>query len=355
MWDLQLQTIRQHPMLIFAGGGSRSRQSRLRRFCRWQIEHHGSWYRPDLAAWRDQLLQVEGLTPATVRAYLSTVRSAYDQLLRSNQVRQWLYTHLAADMAPERKWVLVAEFTTQLKNAIDPANAPVKVVTIQDEEDTAHVWLTPSQVAALVQAPGLNTWKGLRDTALIALLLCTGIRAAEAAALEVGDLRATLGGALALKVRSGKGFKQRLVPYGAQEWGLALVEAWLDRVGLTQGPVFVGLRKGNNFYLDATGYPRWLSVRSIEVALASYAIPVNGQLRTVSPHDLRRTYARQLYLVGTDLVAIQQNLGHDRQETTLDYIGILDAEQRTPGDAYGTTWLQPLWEQLAQQESASQL
>ncbi len=355
MWDLQLQTIRQHPLLIFAGGGSRSRQSRLRRFCRWQIEHHGSWYRPDLAAWRDQLLQVEGLTPATVRAYLSTVRSAYDQLLRSNQVRQWLYTHLAADMAPERKWVLVAEFTTQLKNAIDPANAPVKVVTIQDEEDTAHVWLTPSQVAALVQAPGLNTWKGLRDTALIALLLCTGIRAAEAAALEVGDLRATLGGALALKVRSGKGFKQRLVPYGAQEWGLALVEAWLDRVGLTQGPVFVGLRKGNNFYLDATGYPRWLSVRSIEVALASYAIPVNGQLRTVSPHDLRRTYARQLYLVGTDLVAIQQNLGHDRQETTLDYIGILDAEQRTPGDAYGTTWLQPLWEQLAQQESASQL
>ena len=49
----------------------------------------------------------------------------------------------------------------------------------------------------------------------------------------------------------------------------------------------------------------------------------------------------------------QQNLGHDRQKTTLDYIGSLD-ELHTPGDTYGTAWLQPLWEQLAQMEAARQ-
>ena len=47
----------------------------------------------------------------------------------------------------------------------------------------------------------------------------------EVALSELPDLRAALGGSLALKVRAGKGFKQRLVPYGPQEWGLALVEA----------------------------------------------------------------------------------------------------------------------------------
>ncbi len=55
----------------------------------------------------------------------------------------------------------------------------------------------------------------------------------------------------------------------------------------------------------------------------------------------------QLYLIVTDLTVIQQNLDHGNQQTTLDYIGILDGDHRTPDDAYGTIWLQPLWEKLA--------
>ena len=130
-------------------------------------------------------------------------------MLRSNQLRQWFYDNLAPDLPPERKLALLTEFIARLKNAIDPDNAPVTTITIQDEADSGRLWLTPSPVAALVQAPGLDTLKGLRDTALIALLLCTGIRAAEAVALDRTDLRAQLGGALALKIRSGKGDKQR--------------------------------------------------------------------------------------------------------------------------------------------------
>ena len=78
--------------------------------------------------------------------------------------------------------------------------------------------------------------------------------------------------------------------------------------------------------------------------LIPYQIFVQGQAVSVRPHDLRRTYAHRLYGAGTDLVAIQQNLGHDHQDTTLSYIGKLDAEQRAPDDAYGTVWLQPMWE-----------
>jgi hypothetical protein len=188
--------------------------------------------------------------------------------------------------------------------------------------------------------------KELRDTALIALLLCTGIRAAEVVALDIADLRAQLGGALALKVRAGKGNKQRLVPYGAHDWGLVLTEAWLEAAALTDGPVFVGLRRGGHFYL-ADGQHQRLAVNAVGTILREYPIPVEGQLVSVKPHDLRRTYAQRLYLVGTDLMAIQQNMGHDNQDTTLNYIGQLDAEQRVPTDAYGTTWLQPLWDTLA--------
>jgi site-specific recombinase XerD len=347
MWDKRIQQIDEHPIQRYAGGGSKSRRSRLQRFCDWQRSSSYFWYQPALAQWRDHLLQHEQLQATTVRAYLSTIRSAYRQLLRSNEVRQWLYDRMPSELSPERQLALMTEFETRLKNDIDANNAPVTIIEVQDESDTDHLWLTPTQVAALVLTPGVDTLKGLRDTALIALLLCTGVRAAELLALNVDDLQVLFGSTLALRVQSGKGSKQRLIPYGAQDWGLTLTQQWLDRAGILFGPVFVAMRKGDNFYLTKEGHHFRLSERSLEYTLRDYPISIDGELRTVTPHDLRRTYARQLYLTGTDLTAIQQNMGHEGQDITLGYIGTLDAQQREPDDAYGTTWLKPLWEILS--------
>lgn len=346
-WDIQLQTVDAHPIQIYAGGGSKVRRSRLNRFCEWQLTTGNSWYLPNLVAWRDQLIDIEGLKAKTAGDYLSTVRSAYRHFLRSNDARQWLYDLMPSDLSPERQLALMTEFETRLKNALDPNNAPITIIEIQDESDTDHLWLTPSQVATLVLTPGVDTLKGLRDTAMIALMLCTGVRAAELLALDVDDLQVMFGSTLALRVKSGKGSKQRLIPYGAQDWGLTLTQQWLDRAGISSGAVFVGMRKGDNFYLTKEGKHVRLSERSLEYTLENYPISIDGELRTVTPHDLRRTYARQLYLTGTDLTAIQQNMGHAGQDITLGYIGTLDVQQREPDDAYGTTWLKSLWEVLS--------
>ena len=346
-WDIQLQTVEAHPIQIYAGGGSKVRRSRLNRFCEWQLTTGNSWYLPNLAAWRDQLIDIEGLKAKTAGDYLSTVRSAYRHFLRSNDGRQWLYDLMPPDLSPERHLALMTEFETRLKNALDPNNAPITIIEIQDESDTDHLWLTPPQVATLVLTPGVDTLKGLRDTAMMALMLCTGVRAAELLALDVDDLQVMFGSTLALRIKSGKGSKQRLIPYGAQDWGLTLTQQWLDRAGISAGAVFVGMRKGDNFYLTEEGKHVRLSERSLEYTLESYPISIDGELRTVTPHDLRRTYARQLYLTGTDLTAIQQNMGHAGQDITLGYIGTLDVQQREPDDAYGTTWLKSLWEVLS--------
>ena len=346
-WDIQLQTVEAHPIQIYAGGGSKVRRSRLNRFCEWQLTTGNSWYLPNLAAWRDQLIDIEGLKAKTAGDYLSTVRSAYRHFLRSNDGRQWLYDLMPPDLSPERQLALMTEFETRLKNALDPNNAPITIIEIQDESDTDHLWLTPPQVATLVLTPGVDTLKGLRDTAMMALMLCTGVRAAELLALDVDDLQVMFGSTLALRIKSGKGSKQRLIPYGAQDWGLTLTQQWLDRAGISAGAVFVGMRKGDNFYLTEEGKHVRLSERSLEYTLESYPISIDGELRTVTPHDLRRTYARQLYLTGTDLTAIQQNMGHAGQDITLGYIGTLDVQQREPDDAYGTTWLKSLWEVLS--------
>ena len=250
--------------------------------------------------------------------------------MRDNGIRDLLFqiAGTQTDNPVERK-AIVDEILTRLENAINPDNSPVKVIKSQDTPDAAHLRLTRKQAETLLESPGVDTVLGLRNTAILALMLCTGIREGELSALEVKDLRQELGGELALHVREGKGAKERLIPYGELDWCLVVVDKWLEAAGITSGPVFRGIYKGGK-----TFRPGRLSLRAIEYITTAYPIAINGEMAIVRPHDLRRTYARRLYEAGTDPIAIQQNLGHSDLKTTLGYIGTLNADRRRPPAVY---------------------
>jgi len=180
--------------------------SRLRRFCDWVQRTGHTWHDdPDLARYRDYLLDAgrvrgdgDSLAPSTVKAHVSTVRARYDELMTDNRVRDALEVAVRRALqqegdpyGPVDVEALVNRKLARLRNATAPSKSEVKVTTGQDIADSKHVRLTPDQAAALLRAPGIDTLRGLRDTALFALMLATGIRAAEAAALEVRDLRNT--------------------------------------------------------------------------------------------------------------------------------------------------------------------
>ncbi len=120
-----------------------------------------------------------------------------------------------------------------------------------------------------------------------------------------------------------QGDTQRLNPYGELDWCLVLIDAWLERASIKEGAVFRGLYKSG-----AILRPERLTVLSVQRVLAAYPLVLVGQLVTVKPHDCRRTYARLQYEAGTELVAIQQSLGHASLQSTLGYIGRLDADKR---------------------------
>ena len=301
------------------------RRSRLSHFQRWQQAQGNPWHKPDLVGYRDDML-ANGKARATVTAYLSTVRARYRELLTNNEIRQSLFDQAAQQIgldSPSDRKAWVDEVLTRLENAIDPDKSKVKQVVRQDVPDSEHLRLTGEQASSLLASPGVDTLDVLRDTAVIALLLCTGIREAELCNLEVRDLRQTLGDELALHVREGKGCKDRLIPYGALDWSLTIVDKWLTAAGIESGPVFRGFYKGNQKLR-----PGRLSVRAVEYILSAYPIAVKGELRTIPPHDCRRTYARRLHDAGVTPIAIQQNLGHADLRTTLGYIGALDAKDR---------------------------
>jgi len=321
--------------LLLPANADKDTRSRMGAFVAWLIENRRAWHEPDLAAYRDHL-KSKGYHAATVSAHLSSLRAAYQRLLRNNDLRAAWFDSAGAELCtihaddtPANRKAFVDERYLRLQNAIDPKNSPVNMVKSQDKADSAQVRLTRTQAEALLRAPGVTPLSALRDTALIALLLCTGIREAEACALEVIDLRQRLGGELALHVRKGKGSKERLVPYGDLAWVLVVLDKWLEAAGISQGRVF------RSFWRGGQSLRGPLSVRAVENIVSQYpAVTEYGKPLTVHPHDLRRTYARRLYEEGLDLVSISQNLGHASTRTTLLYIGELGADKRRAPGVY---------------------
>jgi integrase/recombinase XerD len=246
--------------------------------------------------------------------------------------------HLPAGASVADILAMSNEALQRLQNAIDPKSAPVKIEKKRDHTDAEHLRLTADQASALLAAPGVGTVKGLRDTAIIAVMLCTGIREQELCNLDVADLRQKVNGELALRVHEGKRATTRLVPYGALDWCLVIVDRWLAVAGIDAGAVFCRVLRGGAVQSGN------LTTRAIQQIIGGYTVKgqhtggypvtVDGELRYVRPHDLRRTYARRLYEAGVSVEAIQQNLGHISRQTTLNYIGDLGFDQRKPPAVY---------------------
>ena len=145
----------------------------------------------------------------------------------------------------------------------------------------------------------------LRDSAILELLYATGMRVAELCSLNVADVD---GHKDTVKV-TGKGNKQRVVPYGAP--ARDALDQWL---GSGRGH-FATEASGDALFLGVRGGridPR--QVRRI-VETAAENTGVGG----ITPHSLRHTAATHLLEGGADLRAVQEFLGHSSLQATQIY------------------------------------
>jgi site-specific recombinase XerD len=222
-------------------------------------------------------------------------------------------------------------FLDRIENSLAENKGKVsKVVKKQDQVDSRNVWLTPEQVHQYLGQIDRSTLIGIRDSALISLALCTGLRRDELCSLRVKDLYETQNDKPVVLVRQGKGYKQRAVPYGGMLWCRSVVEDWLEtRTNLgEENYVFTGISPQNNSVVE-----RELPITTITVKRRVSFYKVKG-CRTIRPHDLRRTYARNLYLSGMDIERIRLNMGHSDAQTTRGYIGDLEIGDREPENIY---------------------
>jgi integrase/recombinase XerD len=179
--------------------------------------------------------------------------------------------------------------------------------------------LSEDDVLRLLAAPGRDTPRGVRDTAMLCLMYASGLRVTELCELKTSELDRQRGVVSPL----GKGQKRRLVPVG--EVALGAVDAYLATVRAhvrnaeTSPYLFVSPR-GKHF----TRQGFWKIVKR-------YAV-VAGITMALSPHKLRHSFATHLLRGGADLRAVQAMLGHADLGTTEIYTRIAQDHVRAAYD-----------------------
>ncbi len=166
--------------------------------------------------------------------------------------------------------------------------------------------LSEAQVEALLQAPDAQTPLGLRDRAMLELMYASGLRVSELVTLKTVHLGLADG---ALRV-TGKGSKERIVPFGEQ------AEDWLRRyLAQARGAILKG-QASDALFVTGRGGPM---TRQMFWALVKRHARSAGIEAPLSPHTLRHAFATHLLNHGADLRAVQMLLGHADISTTTIY------------------------------------
>lgn len=173
---------------------------------------------------------------------------------------------------------------------------------------------TNAQVQNILQAARAHSSSPARDSAIILLLLDTGLRAGELCSLRVRDISI----ADRRAVVTGKGNKRRAVFWGAQT-ARALVEYDKQVSERQQAEPFFFSERGT----DAGATLTVSGLRQIVLRLCR-AAGIEGA--RCSPHTLRHTFAVSMLQGGANAFTLQTAMGHTSLATTNGYVQIASAD-----------------------------
>ncbi len=263
-------------------------------------------------------LKARGMSDNTQKAYESDLNdllqflSDTKQTITLDSLRDWMWRMSEAGATKStlaRKTSSAKAFTEYLfergELTEDPGlrlRAPKLERTlpkVASEKSLAEVFSRLSQLASE------NDPSALRDLCAFELLYATGMRVSELASLDVSDIDFSR---RLLRV-TGKGNKQRMLPYG--EAAARALDSYI-RDGRTK------------FELDSSPAALLLTSRGKRVGVRQLYSLVAKQLSQTAtgaagPHTLRHSAATHLLDHGADLRAVQEILGHASLATTQIY------------------------------------
>ncbi|MBS1259370.1 MAG: Tyrosine recombinase XerC [Candidatus Scalindua arabica] len=216
-----------------------------------------------------------------------------------------------------RKLASIRSFFKYLIQVGELVSNPFEALRTPKQEKKLPHFLSISDVDVLLKTPDCSNSAGLRDLAMLETLYSTGIRVSELVSLNEEDID-FFGGMI--KVKKGKGKKERLVPIGIHATK-AINEYINSRSKRNEDDKKkagkISKTSGNN-PLFLNKYGNRLTARSVARTLDKY-LKMSGINLLTSPHTFRHSFATHLLDKGADLRSVQELLGHSNLSTTQVY------------------------------------
>jgi integrase/recombinase XerD len=225
----------------------------------------------DLAHYVESLYSA-GLSARSIARHMTTLRNFYSFLTREGAIP----SDPSEFLTPPRQW------------------------------STLPKYLNRDEIDRLLTAPDQRKLTGLRDRAMLELLYATGLRVTELCRLELSNVERDSG---VLRV-TGKGNKQRLVPFG--ESAGEAVAHYLNQAR----PALLKGRASRFLFVTARGGA--MTRQGFWKLLGGHGKKA-GIFRDLTPHVMRHSFATHLVEGGADLRSVQIMLGHADISTTQVY------------------------------------
>jgi len=170
-------------------------------------------------------------------------------------------------------------------------------------------YLERDEVEALLKGLDQTSWFGQRDHALFQVLYNTGGRVSEVACIQFKDIDLHRQNVIHFY---GKGRKERIVPLWPQT--IKALEKWQVRIKATpESPVFP-----NRYGVAISRFGVAQRLKSAIKRAIKTCPSLKG--RKITPHTFRHTTAMHMLQSGVKLTVISLWLGHEKIETTHDYM-----------------------------------
>ena len=258
-----------------------------------------SFYRQNLGNFRRYLVQIDKL------ALISEIlRSDIDNYVEYEQKRGMKNTTINLRLRAVRAFF---GYLTEMKYI---AVNPMKKYPLLKIRDANIETFSMKQIRQLLNAPNRRTFTGLRDYTLMLLLLETGLRLSEVAAVHIDDVKLAEG---QIFVRHTKGHLHRYVPIQTKM-----------RQQLRRYMKIRGTCETESLFVTIDGEP--LARRSIQRIITGYGKQAKLTGVRCSPHTFRHTFAKLSIMNGAGVFELQKILGHSSMEMVRTYVNLYSSE-----------------------------
>ena len=198
-----------------------------------------------------------------------------------------------------------------LNNFVD--NNPFLLVSSPKKEKKMPKFINYSGIEEIFNIPNIKTKEGQRERVILEILYGSGIRVSELVNIKIKDIDFSNKTILIF----GKGSKERLVSFG--EPALDSINQYIND-GRKQYEI-------ESEYLIVGKNEEQLTTRRIEQIIGELINKTSIKMN-ITPHMFRHTFATHLLDNGSDLIAVQELLGHESLSSTEIYTHISNEHLR---------------------------